>query len=100
MDKAEQLNKIMEAIKEYHSDDEENSATLFLNGDLTTGLVTTDCKGNGVILAQSFGNQMINSPKFNRLMKSLMGSYLSQHPEEKKEFLQGLELTKDTPSLN
>jgi hypothetical protein len=60
----------------------------------------TEYKGNAIVLAQTFGNQMENHPDFNQLMKALMSSYLSQHPKEKDEFIRGLEITNITPSMN
>lgn len=78
----------------------EDKAVLFIIGDIELGKVVADCQGNMEVLGKSFGNMMRSKPQFNQLMKALIGSYLSQHPEEKKEFIQALDITGVDPNMN
>jgi hypothetical protein len=100
MNKQEQLKNIMDAIEKYHAGNEKTIATLFISANTQTQMAITECKGSGIVLAQAFGSQMQASETFNRLMKSLIGAYLSQHPEEKKEFIRGLEIISVNPNIN
>ena len=78
----------------------EDMAALFITGDMNSETALVDCKGNMEVLAQAFGNMMNDRPQFNQLMKALIGSYLSHHPEEKADFIKGLEIANLNPSDN
>ena len=95
MEKQKHLNDLLKAVKEYSEKFNPEDVSVLLvtvNNELKNA--TSDFKGNSILLAQGFGNQMENNPELNRLMKSLFGSYLSQHPEEREEFIKGLKIAK------
>lgn len=90
---------ILSAINK-HSKDSDDSCCLFIMGDAKAEKAFVTTQGNGIVLAEAFGNQMRTNENFNRLMTSLFGSYLSQHPQEKDAFIRGLELTTGLPTEN
>jgi len=95
-----EFQDILRAISDYHLTKDNMPATLFIGASTDSQVAIANFKGNPVVLAQAFGNQMERNPEFNRLMKSLFAAYLSQNPKEKEDFIRGLELAKNSPSLN
>lgn len=100
MKKAILINDIISAISELNDLGEGNSSALLLYGDASSETAVNCVKGNPVILATAFGNQMDKSPEFNRLMMSLFGAYLANNQDKKQIFLSGLELTDFPHNLN
>lgn len=99
MDKNARLSEIIEAMDVLNGT-HGKSGSLFLYGDMEDMKSAVATKGNMQTLASVFGNYMNTNDNFNRIMMSFFGAYLSEHPEQKKMFLSGLELANIQHGVN
>jgi len=81
------INELIENVCDLNELGKGRSASLLIYGDAESMTSLTNQKGNPQILATAFGNQMDHNPEFNSLMKSLMGAYLINNPDQKEEFV-------------
>ena len=76
------------------------TGTIIIHGDIDDQIAMFAAQGNMTILAQAIGNNMDSSEEFKNLMLSFVGAYLSNNPDEKDQFLGGLELDSFPINLN
>ena len=84
--------KILEMINELNELTGNDTGTFFISGDASDMTLSVCIKGNISILSNAICHQLDYNPEFNRILMSILGAYLSGNPEQKKIFLNGLQL--------
>lgn len=74
-----------------------NSCSLFIHADVEEKISHMHLKGKSNILAMAFGNKMEHNEEFRRIMLSILGSYLTNNPKHKEEFLAALDMDSNHP---
>ena len=91
------MEELLDLINKFYEDNPDH-AFIFLGTNREN--VFGSGKGSGMSLMAAFAHEMRTSKEFNNLMKSMMGAYLSKNPNEKEEFIRGLDFIETSPSMN
>lgn len=91
--------EILTLLEEMHTDNS-GVGSMFITGDNVDGLIQISVKGDMPVLARAFGSRLEHNDKFKRLMFAMFGSYLSNNPNDKEIFINGLKLYSNPINLN
>ena len=80
--------------------EEGKDAALYIRGDSEFQTASINIKGDARIMAQTIQGLLDNNPAFKQFMFSTIISWLSQNPNQQKEFLAGVDLMKEKLNFN
>lgn len=73
---------------------------MYMRGDKEFNTASINIKGDIQLMASVIQHHMDNNPAFKQFILSVIGSWLAKNPIEEKMFLNGLEIAKQTFSIN
>lgn len=73
---------------------------MYMRGDKEFETASINIKGDIQLMASVIQHHLDNNPSFKQFFTSVLGSWLAKNPIEEKMFLNGLEIAKQTFSIN
>ena len=93
-------NHILALINKLTEGKDDKNAAMYIRGDAEFQEASFYIKGDFRLLAQTIQHHITANEEFKKFIFAVVGSYLVNNEQDKKEFLAGLEITKQTFGIN
>lgn len=87
---------IFSLVKKLTEGKDPKDGVMYIRGDSEFNNAVVNIQGDVRLLAQTIHHHIKVNEDFKKFIYATIGSYLSQNPEDEDEFLQGLEITKQS----